>query len=251
MKKGVYILPNSITLGNLFCGFYAIISILKGAYPNAAIAMLIAGILDGMDGWVARMTHSTSRFGIEFDSLADVISFGIAPALLVYTWALSPLGRFGWAAAFLFAACGTLRLARYNVQFNNSESKHFTGLPIPGAAGMIASLVIVCSHFNVTIPSPTLILLLTYMLAFLMVSNLKYRSIKEVHLKKPRPFSMLVAAALLLFLLASEPQVILFSLFCIYVLSGIIEYVFIQHGFALLHKHSKSKRIKESKLMDS
>ncbi len=226
MKKGVYILPNLITMGNIFCGFYAIVAVLKGSYEYAAIAILVSGILDGLDGWVARMTNSESRFGIEFDSLADVLSFGLAPALLVYSWALMPLGRIGWSAAFLFVICGALRLARYNVQCSNSESKYFTGLPIPGAAGMIASLVILYSHFKLSPPSPMLIILLTYMLAFLMVSTMKFRSIKEVHLKKRRPFSMLVAASLLLFILAAEPQLMLFIIFGVYILSGIVESVF-------------------------
>ncbi len=226
MKKGVYILPNLITMGNIFCGFYAITAVLKGVYEYAAIAILIAGILDGLDGWVARMTNSSSRFGVEFDSLADIVSFGLAPALLIYSWALIPLGRIGWSAVFLFVICGTLRLARYNVQCSSSESKNFTGLPIPGAAGMIASLIILYSHFQLNLPKPLFVILLTYMLAFLMVSTIKYRSIKEVHLKKRRPFSVLVTVSLLLFVLAAEPQLMLFILFSIYIISGIVENIF-------------------------
>lgn len=226
MKKGVYVLPNLITMGNIFCGFYAIIAVLNGAHEDAAIAILIAGIFDGLDGWVARLTNSASRFGIEFDSLADILSFGVAPAVLIYSWALVPVGRFGWSAAFLFLICGTLRLARFNVQFNSSESKHFTGLPIPGAAGMIASLVILYHHFKMDLPEPLLIIFVVYLLAFLMVSNIKYHSFKEVHLKKRRPFSILVAASLLLYILATAPQLVLAVLSVLYVLSGIVGSVF-------------------------
>ncbi len=226
MKKGVYVLPNLITMGNIFCGFYAIVAVLKGVHEYAAIAILIAGIFDGLDGWVARMTNSASRFGIEFDSLADILSFGIAPALLIYSWNLMSVGRVGWSAAFLFLLCGALRLARFNVQFNNSESKHFTGLPIPGAAGMIASLIILHHHLHLGKPEPLLIILLTYLLAFLMVSNIKYHSLKEVHLKKRRPFGILVAASLLLFILTAEPQLMLTILFALYILSGIVESIF-------------------------
>lgn len=240
MKKGIYILPNLITMGNIFCGFYAVVAVLNGLYQYAAIAILLAGILDGLDGWVARLTSATSRFGIEFDSLADLVSFGVAPALLIYGWVLEPAGRVGWSAAFLFLICGTLRLARFNVQCSSSESKHFTGLPIPTAAGMIASAVLLYNHFQLGLPKPLFIILLTYMLAFLMVSTIKYRSIKEVHLKKRRPFSILVAASLLLFMLAAEPQLVVFMLFSLYALSGIVESVFVRPG--LVHRWQLLKR---------
>jgi CDP-diacylglycerol--serine O-phosphatidyltransferase len=240
MKKGIYILPNLITMGNIFCGFYAIIAVLNGFYQHAAIAILTAGILDGLDGWVARLTQATSRFGIEFDSLADLVSFGLAPALLTYCWALKPAGRIGWSAAFLFVICGALRLARFNVQFSSSESKYFTGLPIPTAAGVIASLVLLYNHFRFSLPEPLFIMLLTYMLAFLMVSTIKYRSIKEVHLKKRKPFSILVAASLLLFILAAQPQLMLFALFSLYTLSGVVESIFVHHG--LVHLPQRIKR---------
>jgi len=128
MKKGVYILPNLITMGNMFCGFFAIVSAFNGAFFRAAVAILIAAVMDGLDGKVARLTNTSSRFGMEFDSLADLVSFGVAPAILIYAWALKPFGRFGWAAAFLFAVCGAMRLARFNVQADSSESKNFTGL---------------------------------------------------------------------------------------------------------------------------
>ena len=123
----------------MFCGFYAILASLKGHYIYSAWAILIANVFDGLDGWVARLTHSTTRFGIELDSLSDLVAFGIAPAVLIYSWALQSFGRLGWGAAFLFVICGALRLARFNVQMGSAESKSFTGMPIPGAATVMAS----------------------------------------------------------------------------------------------------------------
>lgn len=227
MKKGVYLLPNLVTMGNMFCGFFAIISVFNGAYFRAGVAILVAAVMDGLDGKVARMTNTSSRFGIEFDSLADLVSFGIAPGILIYAWALKPFGRFGWAAAFLFAVCGALRLARYNVQADNSESKSFTGLPIPAAACMIASLVIMHKHlWGIETKHPLLLMLVAYTLAFLMVSTIKYHSLKEVNLKRRKPFSLLVSASLALFIIVSEPQVTLFLAFTVYALSGIVERLF-------------------------
>ena len=227
MKKGVYLLPNLITMGNMFCGFFAIISAINGFFSRAAVAVLVAAVLDGFDGKVARMTNTSSRFGVEFDSLADLVSFGMAPAILIYLWALRPYGRFGWAAAFLFAVCGALRLARYNVQADSSESKSFTGLPIPAAACMIASLVIMHKHlWGIETHHPLLLMLTAYTLAFLMVSTLRYHSLKEVDLKKRKSFNLLVSASLALFVLVSEPQVTLFLLFTGYAFSGIVERLF-------------------------
>jgi len=131
MRKGIYVLPNLITLASVFAGFYSIIASLNSDYERAAWAILIASVFDALDGWVARMTHTATRFGIEMDSLADVISFGVAPAVLVYTWTLSQFGRVGWVGAFFLVACGALRLARFNVQMGSTEKKHFSWLPIP------------------------------------------------------------------------------------------------------------------------
>ena len=234
MKKGIYILPNLITMGNMFFGFYAILAVFNGRYEQAAIGILIAGVMDGLDGRVARMTHSSSKFGIEFDSLSDLVSFGLAPALLMYSWALQPMGRLGYAAAFLFAVCGAMRLARFNVQYASSESKHFTGLPIPIPAGFIASIVILYTHFDIKIENPQRLLILTYFLAFLMVSTIRYRSFKELDFKKRKPFGILVAASLLLFLIASEPQIMLFALFGLYITSGLFEYLVIEHRVPLV-----------------
>jgi CDP-diacylglycerol--serine O-phosphatidyltransferase len=140
--RSVYVLPNLFTTANLFCGFYAIIAALNYKFEISAIAILIANIFDIADGKVARITNTTSKFGVEYDSLCDLISFGVAPSLLIYCWALKPFGKFGWIASFLFTACGALRLARFNVMVSVSEKGRFTGLPIPGAASMIATTVL-------------------------------------------------------------------------------------------------------------
>ena len=139
LRKGVYILPNLFTTGTLFAGYYSIVSAMNGQYEKAAWFILIATVFDGLDGQVARMTNTTSRFGVEYDSLADLVAFGVAPGLLMYSWALTTFGKLGWLAAFLYVVCGALRLARFNVQVETVESKRFVGLPIPSAAWMVAS----------------------------------------------------------------------------------------------------------------
>ncbi len=228
MKKGIYILPNLFTLGNMLCGFYSIISTIEGRFHHAAIAIFIAALADGLDGKVARLTGTCSRFGVEFDSLADLLSFGIAPALLIYIWALRPYQRIGWLAAFLFVICGALRLARFNVQVYTSENKYFTGLPIPAAAATIASFVLLHQFlFKGEGNKPVFIAALAYVLAFLMVSNIKYRSFKHWKLRERKPFYFLVLIALLLLVILAQPQIMVFILICGYVLSGIGEKLFI------------------------
>lgn len=224
-RRGVYLIPNLLTTGNLFSGFYAIIAIYNADYLLAAMAILIAMAFDVLDGTTARLTNTTSRFGVEYDSLADLVSFGVAPGLLIYSWALSTYGRVGWIAAFLFVVCGTLRLARYNVQVGSIESKHFVGLPIPGAAGVIASLVVLDHHIlklGAEI-KPLLILGFIYVLAFLMVSTFRYRGPKHLRLRDRKPFNVLVSSVLVLIVLAAAPQILLFVLFTAYALSGVVE----------------------------
>jgi len=165
MKKGIYLLPSIFTSLSLFCAFYSITASIKGSILHACWAIIIAGVFDGLDGRIARLTGSTSRFGEEYDSLVDMISFGIAPAILVYNWALQPYGRWGWLVAFLYIICTALRLARFNVQSESRENKYFQGLPTPGAAGMIATTVIIFNNLgmpvikNVTIPLITILFL--------------------------------------------------------------------------------------------
>jgi CDP-diacylglycerol--serine O-phosphatidyltransferase len=223
-SRGVYLIPNLLTTGNLFSGFYAIVAVMNALYLNAAVAILVAIIFDSLDGRWARMTQTSSRFGLEYDSLADLVSFGVAPGLLIYSWALSGYGQMGWVAAFLLVACAALRLARFNLQSSSAEG-HFVGLPVPGAAGVIASLVLMDYHIlRLGHPvKPLLILGLIYFLAFLMVSTFRYSSFKNMGLWRKKPFRSLVSAVLLFILLAAEPQVMLFLLFAGFALSGLVE----------------------------
>jgi CDP-diacylglycerol--serine O-phosphatidyltransferase len=224
-RRAVYLIPNLFTTGNLFCGLFSILSVFNANYLAAAISILVALIFDMLDGKSARWTKSTSQFGVEYDSLADLVSFGVAPGLLIYAWALSAQGMVGSAVMFTFVACGALRLARYNVMTATSESRYFTGLPIPAAASVIATLVIF-DHHIVRMGAeikPLLILIMTLSLAFLMVSTIKYRSFKEFKLRGGH-FNYLVWAILTLMLLVAWPQVMLFVLICGYAVSGVIEY---------------------------
>lgn len=221
---GVYLIPNLLTTGNLFSGYYAIIAVLNGQYLRASVAILVAMIFDTLDGRWARMTRTSSRFGVEYDSLSDLVSFGMAPGLLIYAWALSDFGRLGWVAAFLFVVCGALRLARYNIQLGVGENRFFYGLPVPAAGGLIASLVLMDHHFSIIGKEvkPFLIVTLIYVLAFLMVSTFHYSSFKDLHLLKRKPFRTLVMAVLFFIVLAAEPYIMLFLLFSGYAASGIM-----------------------------
>lgn len=221
IRRGIYILPNLITAGSLFAGFYSMVETLSGNYASAAIWIFISAICDGLDGKVARLTGTTSQFGVEFDSLADLVAFGVTPGLLMYSWALKPFGRLGWLAAFLFVVCGALRLARFNVQVNTVESKRFVGLPIPAAASMVASTVLLFTHFGWPSSYKRLaIVALIYLLAFLMVSNIKYYSFKDPELIKRQPFGFLVLAVMLLIIIAAKPAIMVFAIMLCYVMSG-------------------------------
>ncbi len=226
MRKGIYVLPNLFTAGSLFAGFYCMVSTVNGDYRTAALWILASSIFDGLDGKVARLTGTASKFGVEFDSLADVVSFGAAPGLLMYCWALKPFGRLGWLAGFLFLACAALRLARFNVQVETVESKRFVGLPTPAAASMVSATVLFFYHMGWPASYNKLaILVLIYFLALLMVSNVKYYSFKDPSLIKRQPFAILVLAILLLIVIAAEPVVMLFTIFICYILSGPIGFV--------------------------
>jgi CDP-diacylglycerol--serine O-phosphatidyltransferase len=229
MRKGIYILPNLITSASLFCGFFALLRTLQEDFYTAAIFILASGLLDGMDGRIARYTNTTTRFGVEYDSLADVIAFCVAPGILVYAWALEPFGRMGWLAAFLFVVCGALRLARFNLQGSTVESRFFSGLPTPAAAGLIATGVLVFYAVGDTGVSRHLpVLIVTYILAFLMVSTFKYYGFKDIELFRRKPFRWLVIAILLLIVIAYAPEYTLFGLFFAYFISGpIVSLVFL------------------------
>ncbi|MDD3580911.1 MAG: CDP-diacylglycerol--serine O-phosphatidyltransferase [Desulfobacca sp.] len=219
--RGIYILPNLLTTASLFSGFYAIIAAINGRFEAAALAILISLILDGLDGRVARMTQSASNFGVQYDSLADLVAFGVAPGLLVYLWALQPYGRFGWVAAFLFVVCGALRLARFNVQIGSIDPRYFNGLPIPAAATMVATTILFYHHLGDWAPGRHIpILIMIYVLSFLMVSNIKFYSFKKFELFKRKPFHVLVAAILIFIVVATEPFLMGFLLMGSYVISG-------------------------------
>jgi CDP-diacylglycerol--serine O-phosphatidyltransferase len=226
MRKGIYILPNLFTTGSLFAGFYGIVSGINSDYRTAAIWILVSAVFDGLDGKVARATGTTSKFGVEYDSLADLVAFGVAPGLLMYLWALKPFGRLGWLAAFLFVVCGALRLARFNVQVDTVESKRFIGLPIPAAASMVSATILFFHHMGWASSYKKLaILILIYLLAFLMVSNIKYYSFKDPEMIKKQPFGFLVLLVLLIIVIAAEPAIMMFILFCCYILSGPITFL--------------------------
>ncbi len=226
IKRGIYILPNLITASSLFAGFYSMVATLNGNYSTAAIWIFISAVCDGLDGKVARMTGTTSKFGVEFDSLADLVAFGVTPAFLMYAWALKPFGRLGWVAAFLFLVCAALRLARFNVQVDTVESKRFVGLPTPASACMVAATVMLFYHFNWPSSFKKLAILgLIYLLAFLMVSNFRYHSFKDPAFIKRQPFGFLLLAVVLLIVVAAEPVVMTFAVLLLYALSGPIDYI--------------------------
>ncbi len=212
-------LPCMFTIAGLFCGFYSILAAVKGDFKISATAIIIAALFDGLDGRVARLTNSTSTFGMELDSLCDMVSFGVAPGILAYFWALEPYGRYGWLAAFLYVATTCLRLARFNS--HHAAGPNFIGLPCPAAAGMISSSVLFINFLGTTGEVKHIsLLIMVYILSYLMVSNHTYLSFKKGSAKKSRTFQLLVISLLLFILIAAEPQIMLFLIGIIYILSG-------------------------------
>lgn len=243
IKRGIYILPNAFTSLNIFCGFFAIVSAIDQRFETAAVAVIIAVVFDSLDGKIARATNTTSQFGIEYDSLSDLVSFGLAPALVMYMWVLKPMGRVGWLAAFLFATCGALRLARFNSMTDENPSPYFMGLPIPAAAGMCSAAVLFCSKYSIPYSElPVVFLVGIYLLSFLMVSTIRYESFKKAELFKKMKFNVLVGIILIFIVIAQKPQLFLFSLGLIYVSSGPIQALI----YMIRSKHEK--KIKTHKL---
>jgi len=222
LQKGVYILPNLFTTAGLFLGVYAIIKASHGEFLTAAIAIVVAHLCDGLDGRIARLTNTTSQFGVEYDSLADLVAFGVAPGVLAYRWALEPWGAWGWLAVSLFVACGALRLARFNVQTSHVEKRTFIGLPIPAAADMIAATVLVYYFFGGqgATNKHLVLLLLVYGLALLMVSNVRYYSFKDLDLRARMPFYAVVGMIILVMLVVAQPEILFFLGVIAYVGSG-------------------------------
>jgi CDP-diacylglycerol--serine O-phosphatidyltransferase len=220
-RRGIYILPNLLTSAGLFGGFYAIISTIQGKYEAAAIAVIISAVFDSMDGRIARLTHTTSHFGTEYDSLSDVVAFGLAPGILAFQWALAPFGRWGWLAAFVYVSCGALRLARFNVQKGTQDPNYFRGLPIPAAACFIASCVLFASDLGEIFEGKSVIIITAVIaLAFLMVSTLPYYSFKRFDIRKRKPFNVFVSVILLLVIIAHDPKSMFFLITLSYVMSG-------------------------------
>jgi CDP-diacylglycerol--serine O-phosphatidyltransferase len=220
-RRGIYLLPNLFTTGALFAGFYAITSAMGGRYETAAMAIFIAMILDGLDGRVARLTNTQSDFGAQYDSLSDMVSFGAAPALVMYLWAFSSLGKLGLFAAFVHMAGGALRLARFNTQLTSADKRYFQGLPSPAAAAILAGFVLISLEYGYSIEIikyPAV--LLTICTGLLMVSNFRYSSFKDIDLKGKVPFVVAIAVMLAIAFIMTQPQTMLFLLFLVYAVSG-------------------------------
>jgi len=219
--SGIYLLPNLFTTGALFAGFYAIISAVDGRYETAAVAIFIAMILDGLDGRVARLTNTQSQFGAEYDSLSDMVAFGVAPALVMYLWAFTSLGRVGLFAAFVHAAGAALRLARFNTQLETADKRYFQGLPSPAAAAILAGFIWICLEHGYGVGTVKfLAIALTISTGLLMVSNFRYSSFKQIDLKGKVPFFVAIAVMLAIGFVMAQAQTMLFLLFLGYAISG-------------------------------
>ncbi|RMF19420.1 MAG: CDP-diacylglycerol--serine O-phosphatidyltransferase [Gammaproteobacteria bacterium] len=219
-RRGVYLLPNLFTTGSLFSGFYAIVASMNGQFETAAIAIFVSMILDGLDGRVARMTNTQSAFGAEYDSLSDMVAFGVAPALVAFNWALADLGKFGWVAAFIYVAGAALRLARFNTQIGSVDKKYFVGLPSPSAAAIVAGAVWSLHELTTTGGLNVFMALLVASAGILMVSNVLYSSFKDIDLRGRVPFFIILIIVLVLSIIALDPARTLFGGFLIYTLSG-------------------------------
>ncbi len=227
-RRGIYLLPNMLTLGALFSGFYAVIAGMSGDFNEAGWAILIAGVLDGLDGRIARLTNTQSAFGAQFDSLSDMVSFGVAPALIMFSWAFAPLGRVGWAASFIYVSCAALRLARFNVQLGTVDKRFFLGLQSPLAAGLVTFVPWVGYKYGLEVTPGVAYLaaLLTVFTGFLMISNYTYFSFKEMHFKGTVPYMVFVFVVVLLVVVAQNPHEVLLCMSVAYATSGPIMWVY-------------------------
>ncbi len=220
-RRGIYLLPNLFTTGAMFSGFYAVTSAINGHFETAAIAIFVAMILDGLDGRVARLTNTQSEFGVQYDSLSDMVSFGVAPGLVMYLWVLSSMGKFGIFAAFVHTAGGALRLARFNTQVATADKRYFQGLPSPAAAAILAGFVLICGEYQYDVQSMKyLAAILSITTGLLMVSNFRYSSFKEIDLKGKVPFVVAISVMLAIAFVMAQPQTMLFLLFLGYAVSG-------------------------------
>ena len=227
-RRGIYLLPNMMTLGALFSGFYAIIAVMSGNFNEAGWAIFIAGILDGLDGRIARLTNTQSAFGAQFDSLSDMVSFGVAPALIMFSWAFEPLGRLGWAASFIYMSCAALRLARFNVQLGTVDRRFFVGLQSPMAAAVVAFLPWAGYKYGLEVTPLVAYLcaILTVFIGFLMISNYSYSSFKELQFKGTVPYMVFVFVVIMLVVVAQNPHEVLLTMAVVYALSGPIMWAY-------------------------
>lgn len=243
-SRGIYLLPNLFTSAALFAGFYAIVQAMNFNFEQSAIAIFIAMVLDGLDGRVARMTNTTSAFGAEYDSLSDMVSFGVAPALIMYVWALKPMGKLGWIAAFIYCACAALRLARFNTKLEDTyqDKRYFQGLPSPASAALLAGFVWVAYEYDVdgreiffgALQMKWMAWGLTVFAALSMVSDLKFYSGKDINLKQSVPFVAILAIVLAFVLISYSPPEVLFTVVLVYALSGY--FLWIKSRAAKKHK---------------
>ena len=220
-RRGIYLLPNLLTTGALFGGFYAILSAMNGKFEAAAVAIFVAMLFDGLDGRVARMTHTESDFGVQYDSLSDMVSFGVAPAVVSFSWMLFTLGKVGWAGAFVYASCAALRLARFNTKVGIADSRYFVGLASPAAAGLVAAMV--WSGYDTVEPTRSLAvlaLIVTVAAGLLMVAPMRYSSLKAIDFKGRVPFVAIFAVAMLVSVIVVDPPRVLLFMAVIYALSG-------------------------------
>ncbi len=225
-RRGVYLLPNLFTTGALFAGFYAIIAALQGNFEAAPIAIFFAMIFDGLDGRVARLTNTSSKFGAEYDSLSDMVSFGVAPALVMFSYALESMGKFGWSAAFVYVACAALRLARFNTKIGSDDGNFFTGLASPAAAAVIASAVWLAYDLGMTTPESVpgelsfILAILTALVGVAMVANFKYPSFKGIDMRGRVPFAFIFIVVVVFSLVTLHPPTVFLVTFLVYALSS-------------------------------
>lgn len=220
-SRAIYLLPNLFTTAALFSGFYAVLAAMNGKFEHAALAIFVAMVLDGLDGRVARLTNTQTAFGAEYDSLSDMVAFGLAPSLVMYVWSLSGLGKLGWLAAFIYTAGGALRLARFNTQVGIADKRYFQGLPSPAAAAVIAGSVWVGVEYGIDGSDVSyLAAALTLIMGLLMVSNVRYNSFKEVDFRGKVPFFSIVVIMLAFAILLVQTQLVLFLIFLTYAVSG-------------------------------
>ena len=222
LRRGIFLLPNLMTLGALFSGFYAIVAAIAGDFNEAGWALFLAGVFDALDGRIARLTNTQSAFGAQFDSLSDMVSFGVAPAFISFSWAFPDIGRLGWAASFIYMSCAAMRLARFNVQLESVDKRYFVGLQSPMAAALVCFIPWVSFRHGVEVTSFVAygMVVITILAGMLMISNYKYHSFKEVYVKGTVPYLAFVAVVILLVVIAQEPPEVLLALCIMYVASG-------------------------------